>query len=82
MNLLKVPFGKLAFMPGRLVRTNEVLVLLGDNWFIERSTKQSCEIIDRRLLGIEKHLDKLKQEMKIFTDQLTWTKDLIKVVYG
>ncbi len=41
--------GKLAFMPGRLVRTNEVMVLLGDDWFAVRSAKQAAEIADRRI---------------------------------
>ena len=45
----QVPFGKLAFMPGQLVHTNEILVLLGDNWFAERSAAQAAEIIDRRM---------------------------------
>ena len=36
-------------MPGKLIHTNEILVLLGDNWFAEMSAKQSCEVIDRRL---------------------------------
>ena len=47
----QVPFGKLAFMPGKLVHTNEILVLLGDNWFAEKSAKESCETIDRRMRG-------------------------------
>ena len=29
----QVPFGPLAFMPGKMVHTNEITVLLGDNWF-------------------------------------------------
>lgn len=45
----QIPFSKLAFFPGKLIHTNEILVLLGDNWFVERSAKQSCEIINRRL---------------------------------
>ena len=44
----QVPFGKFAFMPGQLYHTNEVLVLLGDNWFVKRSTKQALEITERR----------------------------------
>lgn len=44
-----VPLGKKAFMLGRLVHTNEVLVLLGDNWFVERSAAQAVDIVDRRL---------------------------------
>lgn len=45
----QIPFSKLAFFPGKLIHTNEVLVLLGDNWFVERSAKQACQIIDRRV---------------------------------
>ena len=44
-----VPFGPKAFFPGQLKHTNEILVLLGDNWFAERSAKQAVEIVDRRL---------------------------------
>jgi prefoldin subunit 5 len=36
-------------MPGKLVHTNEILVLLGDDWFVEKSAKQACEVIDRRM---------------------------------
>jgi len=36
-------------MPGYLVHTNEILVLLGDNWFCERSAKQASEIAQRRV---------------------------------
>lgn len=36
-------------MPGHLYHTNEVLVLLGDNWFVERSTYQGHDIVERRL---------------------------------
>ena len=46
--LLQVPFGRLAFMPGQLHHTNEILVLLGDNWFAMRSAKQASGIVDRR----------------------------------
>ena len=35
-------------MPGQLYHTNEILVLLGDNWFAKRSTKQAIEIAERR----------------------------------
>ena len=38
-------------MPGQMVHTNEVMVLLGDNWFAERSAKQAAEIAGRRIQG-------------------------------
>lgn len=47
----QVNFGPKAFMPGQFVHTNEIMVLLGDNWFVERSAKQAREIVDRRLQG-------------------------------
>ena len=44
-----VPLGKYAFIPGHLKHTNEILVLLGENWFAQRSAKQSAEIVRRRI---------------------------------
>lgn len=38
-------------MPGELYDTNEVMVLLGDNWFVKRSVKQALEIAERRKQG-------------------------------
>ena len=35
-------------MPGQLYHTNEILVLLGDNWFVERSAQQAAAIAERR----------------------------------
>ena len=43
-----VPFGKLAFFPGSLRHTNEVMVLLGDNYFALRSAEQAAAIAGRR----------------------------------
>ncbi|KAI8376824.1 hypothetical protein BD560DRAFT_482363 [Blakeslea trispora] len=43
-----IPIGKLAFMPGQIVHTNEILVLLGDQYYAERSAKQAIEILGRR----------------------------------
>lgn len=44
----QVPFGPLAFMPGKLVHTNEVTVLLGDNWFAKCSAKQAGDLVEHR----------------------------------
>ncbi|BBN16572.1 unconventional prefoldin RPB5 interactor 1 [Marchantia polymorpha subsp. ruderalis] len=43
-----VPFGKAAFFPGRLIHTNEFLVLLGERYYGERSSKQTVNILERR----------------------------------
>ena len=47
-NHFQVPIGSVAFMPGKLVHTNEITVLLGDNWFAERSASQALKIVERR----------------------------------
>ncbi|KAH0619602.1 hypothetical protein JD844_000349 [Phrynosoma platyrhinos] len=45
---IMVPFGPHAFMPGRLVHTNEITVLLGDNWFAKCSAKQASDLVEHR----------------------------------
>lgn len=65
-----VPFGPLAFMPGKLVHTNEILVLLGDNWFAERSAKQACEIIDRRIKSVSSEIHKLQQQKQLLQPRI------------
>lgn len=59
-----VPLGSKAFMPGLLVHTNEVMVLLGDNYFAERSAKQTSDIVRRRLLVIEELIEKADKRTK------------------
>lgn len=76
---IMVPISKKGFMPGKLIHTNEVLVLLGDNWMIERSAKQSGEMIDRRLAGIEEHINKLNEEKNKFAEAIKWTDSIIQV---
>ncbi|XP_046573327.1 LOW QUALITY PROTEIN: unconventional prefoldin RPB5 interactor-like [Haliotis rubra] len=75
-----VPFGSLAFMPGRLVHTNEVMVLLGDNWFAERSAKQAAEIVSRRIKAVEVSLEKLTEEKRLLTPRQVFTQELEELV--
>jgi unconventional prefoldin RPB5 interactor 1 len=35
-------------MPGKLVHTNEITVLLGDNWFAKCSAKQAQKLLEHR----------------------------------
>ncbi|XP_060561402.1 unconventional prefoldin RPB5 interactor-like [Ruditapes philippinarum] len=71
-----VPFGKMAFMPGQLVHTNEILVLLGDNWFVERSAKQASEIVDRRIEAVDKQLKELNKQMQLLEPRKQFTLEL------
>ncbi|XP_072278517.1 unconventional prefoldin RPB5 interactor 1 isoform X2 [Pyxicephalus adspersus] len=76
---IMVPFGPLAFMPGRLVQTNEVNVLLGDNWFAKCSAKQAMSLVDHRKKHVRKALEDLEEVMKNFESRVELTKDLEKL---
>ena len=54
-----VPLTSKAFMQGHLVHTNELLVLLGDNWFMEASAKRAAEVASRRLRECDNILEKV-----------------------
>ncbi|KAJ2660059.1 uri1, prefoldin-like chaperone [Coemansia sp. RSA 1199] len=58
-----VPMGPLAFFPGSLINTNEILVLLGDNWFVERSAAQAVEIASRREQFVDAKITSTTQEL-------------------
>ncbi|XP_052178662.1 uncharacterized protein LOC127792254 isoform X2 [Diospyros lotus] len=55
-----VPFGKAAFFPGRLIHTNEFLVLLGEGYYAERTSKQTIDILKRRGKGLQTQFESLK----------------------
>nr|XP_042708148.1 unconventional prefoldin RPB5 interactor 1 isoform X4 [Chrysemys picta bellii] len=74
-----VPFGPLAFMPGKLVHTNEVTVLLGDNWFSKCSAKQAIGLVEHRKKHVRKALDDLQKVMKNFESRIEFTEDLQKM---
>ncbi|KAL5020994.1 hypothetical protein ScPMuIL_000149 [Solemya velum] len=71
-----VNFGPKAFMPGQFVHTNEIMVLLGDNWFVERSAKQAREIVDRRLKAVDEQLEKLHKQKELLKPRLDFTSEL------
>jgi len=61
-----IPFGgKKAFFEGQIVHTNEIMVLLGDNWFVERSAKEASEIAQRRIERCDEMLGKLTKEIQL-----------------
>jgi len=73
-----VPFGKVAFMKGSLVHTNDVLVLLGDNWFVERSTKQTVEILSRRIAALQTQVGKLQTRMEQIKTEMSYARLLLE----
>ncbi|KAF4793549.1 Unconventional prefoldin RPB5 interactor [Turdus rufiventris] len=76
---IMVPLGPLAFMPGKLVHTNEITVLLGDNWFSKCSAKQAIELVEHRKKHVRKALDDLEKVMKNFESRAEFTEDLQKM---
>ena len=61
---IMIPIGgtKLAYMPGYIHHTNEILVLLGDNYFVEKSTKEATEFVERRLKFCREKLSDLERQ--------------------
>ncbi|XP_078448037.1 prefoldin chaperone subunit family protein isoform X1 [Wolffia australiana] len=57
---IMVPFGKAAFFPGRLIHTNEFVVFLGEGYYVERSAKQTVEILQRRGKTLDSQIASLK----------------------
>ncbi|KAL7215941.1 hypothetical protein ACSBR1_027983 [Camellia fascicularis] len=61
---IMVPFGKAAFFPGRLIHTNEFLVLLGEGYYADRTSKQTIDILKRREKSLESQVESLKAAMQ------------------
>nr|GMD36813.1 RNA polymerase II subunit 5-mediating protein homolog isoform X1 [Ipomoea batatas] len=61
---IMVPFGKAAFFPGRLIHTNEFLVLLGEGYYADRTSKQTAEILTRRGKTLESQVQSIKAVMQ------------------
>ncbi|XP_078256575.1 unconventional prefoldin RPB5 interactor 1 isoform X2 [Rhinoraja longicauda] len=74
-----VPFGPLALMPGQLIHTNEVTVLLGDNWFAKCSAKEAARLVDHRKKHVQEALDDLHKVMNNFESRIRFT-DLEKLI--
>ncbi|GKA50435.1 RNA polymerase II subunit 5-mediating protein homolog isoform X1 [Tanacetum coccineum] len=60
----QVPFGKAAFFPGKLIHTNEFLVLLGEGYYADRTSKQTVEILKRRGKDLESQIENLNGIIK------------------
>ena len=67
---------QLALAEGRIVHTNEILVLLGDETFALRSAKQASEIVERRLKRVDGMIEENKAAKKKVEDWLDATQQL------
>uniref|UniRef100_A0A0N5BMN6 Unconventional prefoldin RPB5 interactor 1 n=1 Tax=Strongyloides papillosus TaxID=174720 RepID=A0A0N5BMN6_STREA len=65
-----VPFGNVAFFPGKIYNTNKYKVLLGDNYFVDASGYETCGIIDRRLELLNERVEKFKTAIKNVEEEM------------
>ncbi|KAI6654087.1 Unconventional prefoldin RPB5 interactor 1-like [Oopsacas minuta] len=72
---MMIPFGRKAFIPGKLVHTNEILVLLGENWFIECSAKYASEIAERRIVQVDRQIVEVSKEHENVSSHLKYSKE-------
>ncbi|KAG7399014.1 uri1, prefoldin-like chaperone [Phytophthora boehmeriae] len=59
-----VPLGKRAMVPGKLVRTNEVLAHLGDEYLAWRSAPQAVEIINRKKKELHRQIKAQEESLQ------------------
>ena len=53
-----VPISKIAYFPrGKIKHSNEFLVALGDNYFVERTSQEAQPILQRRIEKLQGQLD-------------------------
>ncbi|KAJ2448652.1 hypothetical protein EV183_005322 [Coemansia sp. RSA 2336] len=71
-----IPLGPLAFYPGKLIHTNEILVMLGDNWFVEQSAWQAQQIAARRESLVDAKLDELTSKLADLKQRRSLTEKL------
>ncbi|KAJ0245170.1 hypothetical protein HA466_0186480 [Hirschfeldia incana] len=69
---IMVPFGKKAFLPGRLIHTNECLVFLGENYYTDRTSKQTVDVLRRRDKTLQSQIHALKAEIDDFQTEASF----------
>ncbi|KAK6024352.1 prefoldin, alpha subunit, partial [Ostertagia ostertagi] len=72
------PIGSVGFLPATIVHTNEILVGLGDGYFVDASAYQAAEILKRRRTVLEKNIDDLHQHENIISQQIAFAKELFE----
>lgn len=74
--LVPIAGSKVAFMPGYIHHTNEVLILIGENYFVEKSTKEAREYVARRIADCKEKVDDLQSQQRMLENWLGATADM------
>jgi len=74
-----VPIGEKAFMPGNIKHTNQVLVAIGDNYFIKCSVSHALGIVERRKEIITKQINDLDKEFEHLKSQLGLSLEVLDI---
>ncbi|XP_071438749.1 unconventional prefoldin RPB5 interactor [Hetaerina americana] len=73
-----IPIGSQGLMRGKMVHTNEILTLIGDNWYVKTSAKQATEICQRRLERCDTLLIDIEKERELIKTWRGTTQELFQ----
>jgi prefoldin alpha subunit len=72
-----VPMGKHAFFPGHLTRTNEIMVHLGDQYYVEVTAGHARGILQRKQAAVADGISKAQQQLKALQARLDVSSDSV-----
>lgn len=72
-----VPINEIAFFKGHLKHQNEILVFLGDGYFVERTVDECQDIIIRRLKNLTDDKKELEEALNIEESKIQLTNKVI-----
>jgi prefoldin alpha subunit len=75
---IMVPYGKHAFFPGYLTRTNELTVHLGDQYYVETTASTAQGILQRKLAVLAQGITKGQQQLQSLQARLDVTNRSLK----
>lgn len=80
---VQIPLGKRAFIPGKIVRSNEILTHLGDDYFAWQSAAEAVGVIDRKKQDLGSQVQAAEAKLAELQEKTSKTSnlfDLQKVV--
>lgn len=75
---IQIPLGPHCFTSGKLIHTNEVQVLLGDNYFIECTSSHAIGICQRRIQHIQTKVKAIQQELDSLNESIKHSTNLFE----